>query len=221
MPTHAIIFDFDGIIVDSEPAHARAIAAAVQTLGMTFAHEQEFHRYIGRGDRECLAEVAAEQRRTLTPEQMEELVRVKAQAFTKAVAAGLVRPYPGSVELVLAAAERAPVAVCSGSVRAVVEPTLERLGLLGVLKTVVTVDDVTANKPDPAPYLLTAKRLGLDAGRCAAIEDSPTGIRAARGAGCRVHGVCHSFKRDRLNEAHHIHERIGELTVATLLDGRI
>lgn len=219
MPTSAIIFDFDGIIVDSEPVHGYAIAAAVRTMGMEFRHEEEFHRYIGRGDRECLTEIALQHGKRLTPGELDGLVRAKAAAFTAAVLEGRVLPYAGSVELVMAAAERMPVAVCSGSVREVVEPTLERLGLRGHLRTVVTVNDVTANKPDPAPYLLTARRLGVEPGVCAAIEDSPTGIRAARGAGCRVHGVCHSFNAGRLGEAHHIHRRIGDVSLEFLMNG--
>lgn len=218
MPSiRAIIFDFDGIIVDSEPAHCRAIGAALATIGLDFPHRDNFARYIGRGDRECLAEIAAEQSRPLSSADMEHLMRAKAAAFLEAAAAGDIRPYPGSVELIRAAAERAPVAVCSGSIREVIEPVLELLGLTGTLATLVTATDVARNKPDPAPYLLTASRLGLDPAACAAVEDSPTGIRSALGAGCRVHGICHSFPADRLSAAHHTHARIADLTPDLLL----
>lgn len=215
--TRAIVFDFDGVIVDSEPGHARAIAVAVAGLGMTFRHEHDFGRYIGRGDRECLHEIAAENGRELSPRDMDLLVQAKAEAFMAAARSGLVRPYPGAVELIRAAAERGPVAVCSGSVRGVVEPVLGILGLRQVLGAVVTCDDVTRNKPDPASYLLAAERLGIDPRQATAIEDSPTGIKAARAAGYRVVGVCHSFSAERLAEAHQVHAKIADAAAALLV----
>lgn len=212
----AIVFDFDGIIVDSEPAHCRSIEAALASLGLGFPHKQEYGRYIGRGDREVMAEVAAEQGRAVTAQEMERLVATKSRAFLDLAQSGFIRAYPGAIELVRAAAEAGPAAVCSGSERAIVEPVLDSLGLIGLLRTVVTANDVPKPKPDPAGYRLALLRLGAEPSEAVAIEDSPTGIRAARAAGLWVYGVCHSFPRERLSEAHVTHGRISELTLEML-----
>lgn len=212
----AIVFDFDGVIVDSEPAHAASIEIALATIGLGFPHKDDYSRYIGRGDRDVMTEIAADQGRELTPAEMQRLVEAKSRAFLDLARAGTIRPYAGSVELIHAAAEAGPVAVCSGSERAIVEPVLESLGLLPVFRTVVTASDVPRPKPDPTGYLLAAERLGVRPGRAVAIEDSPTGVRAAVAAGYRVHGVCHSFPRERLVEAHRIHQTTRDLTLDLL-----
>ena len=213
------MFDFDGVIVDSEPAHARAIELALAEFGMPFPGKQDYGRYIGRGDRECFAEVAREQGRDLTAQDMQRLVRIKAGVFLSAARAGMIRPFAGTVALVREAARHGPVGVCSGSLRENVEPVLESLGLTPLLGVIVTASDVTRNKPDPAPYLLAAIRLGMEASQCIAVEDSPTGIRSARAAGFTVHALCHSFPRERLAEAHRVHESSDSLTIAHLLGG--
>jgi HAD superfamily hydrolase (TIGR01509 family) len=214
--TGAIVFDFDGIIVDSEPAHCRSIEAALASMGMGFPRKHEYARYIGRGDREVMAEVAAEQGRVVSAAEMEQLVREKSAAFLDLARTGFIKAYPGSVELMRAAAGVVPVAVCSGSERAIVGPVLESLGVMGLLRTVVTANDVPRPKPDPAGYVLAAARLGVEPARAVAIEDSPTGIRAAREAGYRVCGVCHSFPRERLSGAHEVCETIAAVTLGRL-----
>ncbi len=213
----AIVFDFDGVIVDSEPAHALAIEAALARFGMPFPGRSDYGRYIGRGDRECFAEVAREQGRELTPADMERLVALKADAFVVEARSGRIKPYAGTVALLRAAAAAGHVGVCSGSIRASVEPVLEALGLIELLSVMVTADDVKRNKPHPEPYLLAATKLGLEPGACIAVEDSPTGIKSARGAGYTVHAVCHSFPRDRLSEAHRVHDSSEGMTIADLV----
>jgi beta-phosphoglucomutase len=214
MPDRALIFDFDGVIVDSEPAHCRAIEAALERLGMPFPGKHDYGRYIGRGDRECFIEVSHEQGRDLSTQELDRLVSLKAAAFLDAAKGGLIRPIDGTIALLRAAAESRRVGVCSGSQRESVLPVLETLGVRELLSVVVTASDVPRNKPDPAPYLLAASRLNQSPTRCVALEDSPTGIRSARAAGYTVHGVCHSFAAERLSEAHHVHASSAGLTLA-------
>src|SRR5690606_36880434 len=112
--------------------------------------------------------------------------------------------YEGTLALIRAAAERCPVTVCSGSGRLSVEPVLRKLDLLNFLGAIVTADDVTRTKPDPAPYLLAASRLAVAPERCVAIEDTPTGVRSARAAACEVIGVAHTVPASSLAEAHRV-----------------
>jgi beta-phosphoglucomutase len=216
MVPDAIVFDFDGVIADSEPAHAHAIGAALGALGLAFPGAHDYGRFIGRGDRECLIQAASEQGHDLSPEETERLIALKGEAFLEALASGLIRPYDATIALLRGAAERGPVGVCSGSMRQSVEPILESFGVRGLVGAVVTASDVPRNKPDPASYLMVASRLGVDPGRCVAVEDSPTGIRAARAAGYAVHAVCHSFPAERLSEADHVHASSRAITLEVL-----
>lgn len=217
MPARAIVFDFDGVLVDSEAVHERALLDAAAALGITPPRDDRPGRYVGLGDVEAFAMVARARGRELTPEELRRGITIKGEAFARAARSGSIPPYPGAVDLLRAVATVVPVAVCSGSRLADLEPVLRALGVSELLATVVSADDVPRTKPDPAPYRLVVQRLGLDASQCAAIEDSPAGISSARGAGLRVHAVCHTFERDRLAGAHYLHASIAELSVERLL----
>ena len=215
-----IVFDFDGVLVDSESVHERALLAAAAKLGMTAIRDERPGRYVGLGDVEAFERIAAANGRQLSADEMTLLIAMKGVAFGAASNAGAIDAYPGAVALLReASAAGHPVAVCSGSRRDDIEPILESLGVLPLLATVVSADDVEKTKPDPAPYLLVADRLGLSPARCLALEDSPAGITAALAAGLRVHALCHTFGPERLAGAHRIHDGISGLTLAALLSG--
>src|SRR4051812_46849166 len=155
-----IVFDFDGVLVDSEAVHERTLLAAAAKLGMTAIRGERPGRYVGLGDVEAFEQIAAANGRRLSAEDMELLIAMKGVAFGAAAEVGAIDAYPGAVSLVReAAAAGHPVAVCSGSRRDDIEPLLDSLGVLGLLATVVSADDVEKTKPDPAPYLLVASRL--------------------------------------------------------------
>src|SRR6188472_2847879 len=88
MPTRAIVFDFDGVIVDSEPAHARSIEIALNRLGLDFPYASDYSRFIGRGDKECFVEVAREQGRELSADDLATLKSHKERAFVDCLAEG-------------------------------------------------------------------------------------------------------------------------------------
>jgi beta-phosphoglucomutase len=217
MPLRAIVFDFDGVLVDSEAAHGAGLAAAAAALGMEIRGERP-DWYVGLGDHECFERIARANGRVPDAGLIADLVARKAEAFCRLSREGRISAYPGSFELLRSAAGRVPVAVCSGSHRRDIEPLLERHRASGLLSALVAADDVARTKPDPEPYLLAAKRLGVRPPDCVAIEDSPAGIASAVGAGLRVHAVCHSFPRERLGAAHHVHACIRGCGGALLRD---
>ncbi len=209
----ALVFDFDGVLVDSEPAHARSMAIAFERMGLTFdpRHYDGWHVFIGRGDRECIIELAAESGRTLSDAELERAIAFKAEAFQLPEVQTLITPIDATIALLRQAVARVPVAVCSGSVRDTVIRGLRRLGVAPALKAIVTCDDVPRNKPHPDPYIEAARRLGVAPQRAIAIEDSPTGIESARAAGLYVIGVAHSFPRERLSHAHESHDSSAQI----------
>jgi phosphoglycolate phosphatase-like HAD superfamily hydrolase len=104
MPTRAIVFDFDGVIVDSEPAHARSIEIALNRLGLDFPYANDYSRFIGRGDKECFVEVAREQGRELSPDDLATLKSHKERVFVDCLAEGFIRPYDATLALIREAA---------------------------------------------------------------------------------------------------------------------
>lgn len=214
--TDAVIFDFDGTIADSEPAHMRSILGTITPLGWSIDPDELFTRFVGRSDRYCFQTLAAEHGHGLNATGMDELLASKLELFLREAANGGVRAYAGAIELVHAAAARASVAVCSGSRRATIEPVLRRFGVLDCMRAIVPSDEVERPKPDPEAYRTCCARLGVEPGACVAIEDTDHGIASARGAGVRVIAVEHTCSPARLAEADDVVPRIDQITPAML-----
>ncbi|MBX3361238.1 MAG: HAD family phosphatase [Phycisphaeraceae bacterium] len=207
----AIIFDFDGVLVDSEPLHEWAIREAVSGLGWAFSHEQFVEGIVGRGDERAFVTIAGWNGGELTQARAAALLARKRALMAEGIAAGRYEVQEGAAEIVALAGERVPLAVCSGSRASVVCGMLDATGLAPHFRHVVTADDVSRAKPAPDGYMLAAGRLGVEAAGCVAIEDTPTGIEAAKGAGMRVIGVCHTCPAAALQEADEVLHRIGDL----------
>ncbi len=213
----AIVFDFDGVIVDSEPMHEAALRRTLAARGWEMSHESYIREYVGLADREILRAVALAHGRTLSPEELAELGREKSAHVHEAAGRGEPPAAPGVVDLVRDAGRRGPVGLCSGALRREILPILTRLGIADAFGTIVTCDDVPHAKPDPTGYRLTASRLQTPPGECVAIEDTLVGIRAAKDAGYKVVAVTQTFPRERLAHADLVVGRVGELTVERLL----
>lgn len=221
MPANAVIFDFDGVIVDSEPMHQRGLKAAVESLGMSFDDEEVDGvwggRYIGLDDRACFRMICEHNQRPFTPEVFEELSALKRTAVQQAFDDGELRPFPGVLELVRSVAARVPIAICSGARRHEIEPLVRRFGIAELLKTIVSADDVRIAKPDPEGYRLTCQRLEVRPHEAVAIEDSHRGITAGKAAGLRVIAVGHTFDRETLGEADEFIPKVADITLEMLL----
>lgn len=190
----ALVFDFDGVVVDSEPLHHRAYLRVLEPLGVDYGFDVYQQRYIAFDDRDNFRQMAADFGFDVSDGRLEAFIADKAVAFETIAREGLTA-LPGAVELMRTAREAMPVAICSGALRSDIEAILPGMGddLLGGLSTMVTADDVERSKPDPACYTLTAVQLGVDAANCVAIEDTPAGLTAARGAGMKTIAVTNSF----------------------------
>lgn len=200
----AVIFDFDGIIVDTEPLHYRAFQEILVPLGLGYSWAEYLRLYIGFDDRDAFRNTFLSAGRTLRDEELQALVREKGAAFQGIIAAG-VEPYPGVVELVRAIAGNLPLALCSGALPSDIEPILKQLGIAGLFDVIVTAADVQASKPDPESYTLAVAGLNsvhpdreIVPGLCLAIEDTPAGIASARGAGLKVLAVTNSYPEENL-----------------------
>jgi len=210
----AIVFDFDGVIVDSEPLHFEAFIETLRPEGIDFTWPEYVEHYIGFDDRGVFQAAFKASGKPLAPEQLRELGRAKEAAFSRLVQAGRAHPYPGTVELIKSLHGKIPLALCSGALRTDIQPVLEQLGLQSAFEVMVTADDVPVSKPDPASYQLVHQRLqehfpqveGPE--RCIAIEDTADGIRSAKATGFRVLALTHSHEAQALKEADWIVESL-------------
>uniref|UniRef100_A0A831U547 HAD family phosphatase n=1 Tax=Geobacter metallireducens TaxID=28232 RepID=A0A831U547_GEOME len=218
----AVIFDFDGIIVDTEPLHYRAFQAILEPLGLGYPWVEYVNLYMGFDDRDAFREAYRVHGRTLGDHELEQLIDRKAAAFQEIISSG-VAPYPGVVELIRSINGNLPLALCSGALRCDILPILAGLGLSEAFDVMVTAEEVTASKPDPASYALAVERLaaafadrGILPGRCLAIEDTPAGIASASGAGIPVIAVTNSYPAERLTGAVKVVDSLAGLTLGAL-----
>jgi beta-phosphoglucomutase len=197
--TSALIFDFDGVIVDTEPVHYRAFQEVLEPLKLGFPWEEYVGAYIGGDDRDVFRLRYRNAGKKLDDQKLAVFIAQKAAAFQRLVHVAGVKPYPGVIELIAAAEQKKiPVALCSGALRSDIEPVLKANGLEKTFAAIVTADDVAASKPDPASYRIVVEKLGLAPRTCLAIEDTPAGIQSAKGAGLKVVAVTNSHGRDKL-----------------------
>jgi HAD superfamily hydrolase (TIGR01509 family) len=179
----AVLFDNDGLLLDTEVLWTRAEVELFERHGQTFTIEHK-RQLIGTSGRTSEAIIERQLGRPGDgPELMAELHDMVMEAALRGV-----EPMPGAVEL-LDALDGVPLGVASNSPRAFVDRTLEVSGLRGRFGCVLSAEDVAHPKPAPDLYVELARVLGAEASACVALEDSPTGVTAARAAGTFVIGV--------------------------------
>ncbi|QEM68628.1 HAD family phosphatase [Geobacter sp. FeAm09] len=202
----AVIFDFDGIIVDTEPLHHKAFQRILEPLGLGFSWQQYVDTYMGFDDRDAFIEAFASQNRPLDAATLASLVEQKARVFQTVIQDGITS-YPGVVELITKLHQmQVPLAISSGALRSDIAPIVQQLDIAHCFDVIVTADDVTKSKPDPETYRLAFKKLAsrtapLSPERTVAIEDTPAGISAAQGAGLQIIGVTNSYPKELLSTA--------------------
>ncbi len=218
----AVVFDFDGIIVDSEPMHYRAFQKVLEPLGAGYSWQEYVDRYMGFDDRDAFREAFRVNGLQLHEGELNRLIAAKAACFQEVIAAG-VQPYPGVVELIRSLSGVIPLSICSGALRSDIEPVLEQLSLRGAFDLMVTAEEVQASKPDPASYRLAVERLrqafpaaGISPASSLAIEDTPAGITSATGAGLKVLAVTNSYPATELVQAVKTVDSLAGVTIEDL-----
>ncbi len=224
MKLKALIFDFDGIIVDTEPLHYRAFQEILNPLGLGYSWDDYVSLYMGFDDREAFREAFRAHHRAIDDKELELLISKKAEVFLKIIGNGI-KPYPGVVELIKSLSGNIPLALCSGALTSDIQPILNLLELQDKFDVIVTAEDVAASKPDPASYILAYKKLSsrypalmLKPDNCLAIEDTPAGIDSARAAGIAVMAVSNSYTEDKLLGATLVVNSLKNITLQHLRD---
>lgn len=199
MPT-AILFDMDGVLVDSEPRHVAAFEEVFAELLNGRPHGLNLPSYIGQSDRAVWLDFIAAHRPEHSLATLTELKQRRViERFRRDEPI-----FPGVPELVMALATKYPLAVASGSVHAVIREVLALKDLARHFRAVASVEDVGKSKPAPDVFLHAASRLGVAASDCWVIEDSRPGIQAGLAAGARVIAITNSHPAEELTAAHYI-----------------
>ncbi|MGE0446091.1 MAG: HAD family hydrolase, partial [Vicinamibacterales bacterium] len=159
----AIIFDFDGVIANSEPLHLRAFQEALGERGVFLSREEYFSRYLGYDDVGAFQALSRERRLGWSDGEIAALVALKGVTLQAMMHAGEVL-FPGAADFVRAAAAAVPVAIASGALRHEIDEIVEAAGIASCFVTIVASGDTPESKPSPAPYRLAFDRLNERAG---------------------------------------------------------
>ena len=184
----AVVFDFDGVLADTEPLHLRAFQETFAARGWSLDPGSYVERYLGYDDAGLVEVFARDRGLALDADDVGALLDAKSRAYRRLIESGAVL-CPGAARCVARLATRHPLAIASGALRAEITDILEGAGLLAPFRAVVGVDDVARSKPAPDCYLRAAELLGVPPHDCVAVEDSRRGLEAARSAGMRTIAV--------------------------------
>jgi beta-phosphoglucomutase len=202
MGLKAVLFDFNGVIINDEPLHQKLIEELMVAENLRPNPEEYRQICLGRSDRACLKDLFERRGRFLTDEQLVRLIERKSKAYQQQLAALEKLPiYAGLSDLIFQIrAAHLPMGVVSGAVRSEIELVLSRTELAQHFTVIVAGDEIPTSKPDPTGYLLGVDRLNqqipdlqLKPYECLAIEDTPAGIKAAKRAGMQVVGVANTY----------------------------
>lgn len=218
----AVIFDFDGVITDSEILHFRAFNSVLAAHGLELGKKEYYANYLGLSDKDCFAALIREGRLGIEPSQIESLIRKKTVVFeelarTDGKIIEGVRPF-----LEMLASNGVPMAICSGALRAEIELILDDSGLRDRFRAIVSAEQVKRGKPHPEGFLLALKKLterlsgSLTAKQCIVIEDSHWGLKAAKAADMHAIAVTNTYDADQLAGADKVVDRLDRLTLPDL-----
>src|SRR3954468_22617409 len=199
----AIVFDFDGVIANSEPLHYRAFRDVLADCGVGLSEPEYYQQYLGFDDLNVFRQLAADRGLVWTPERIGALVATKAVRMERLERDGSIL-FPGATALIQRTSAAVPIAIASGALRAEIGRILDREELTSCFRFVVGAEDTPASKPAPDPYLRAVALLAqsmdhLLASQCVAVEDSPWGLQSARAAGLRTVAVAHTYSRATLD----------------------
>jgi len=219
----AVIFDFNGIIVDDEPVHFELFQQVLGEQGIVLTEEDYYERYLGFDDRGAFTAAYRESGRALDEKELNRLVECKARYYKETIRTKM-RVFPGVPSLVSSLSKRLPLAIASGALRNEIETLLGALSLRSYFQVIVSAEDVRQGKPEPEIFLKALAQLNattrpahpITASDCIVIEDSREGIRGARRAGMPCLAVTNSHSSDDLAEANAIVESLEEVELSFL-----
>lgn len=217
----AVIFDFDGVLVDSEQLHHKAFNRVLTKFHYQLSSREYYDRFLGLSDEELLRIVDKERNLSLSNQQFDQLLGEKANLFKEmATEAGIIEGVPRSLNML--SYGRIPMAICSGALQPEIETILKSAGLRNYFEVIVSAEQVEKGKPDPEGFLLALKLLNKKLHKsikpedCVVIEDSHWGLEAAKAAGMRAVAITNTYAAEHLKPADKIITHLTDLTLPNL-----
>lgn len=205
----AIIFDFNGVILNDEPIHFKAMQEAVSALGLELTEKDYWDKYLPFDDNECLRAICRDHARQISEEQHTLLIQTKVESYERRIRNSYPL-FPGASPFIQQAALHYPLALASGARREEIESTLRATELRKHFLVVVAAEDFTLGKPHPESFLLALEKLNearravhgnIRPEECLVIEDSVGGVAGATAAGMHCLAVSNSYPPEKLAEA--------------------
>jgi len=220
----AIIFDFNGIIIDDEPLHYQSMRDIVAPLGIDISIEEYWNKYLPFDDEACLDAICGDYSIRLEARDRQQMLKNKNELYRKMLQ-NHYPLFPGAARLIRTASRKYPLAIASGARREDIARTLAATGLSEFFSVVVGAEDFRMGKPHPESFLLALARLNeelngrpspVQPGECLVIEDSVGGVDGARAAGMPCLAVSNSYPRERLRAANCVVSSLREVDLPML-----
>lgn len=218
----AIIFDFNGILVDDEPIHLEMFQKVLREEGLSLDESEYCSRYLGMDDRGCFRAFYQDHGRKLDEPFLAELVRRKAVYYRDTIEKRII-VFPGVKRLVPELSSRFPLAIASGALRSEIEIILQKIALKDYFRAIASADDVTEGKPAPEIFLKALSLLNqretvrpIQPAETLVVEDSKEGLLAAHRAGMKCLAVTNSHPAEELKKAEAIVRGLDEATIPFL-----
>jgi beta-phosphoglucomutase len=203
----AILFDFDGVIVNSEPLHLFAFQKVLEAEKIDLSEEEYYRELIGFDDRGAFRHLYEKRKIDIEPKDLSRLMTRKSEMVMELIEDKKYHALPGVEEFVRGLWRHYPLAICSGALREEIEAMLAGIALRDCFATIVAAEDVTVGKPDPRGYILCMDQVSqiahvaLKPENCLVIEDAPSVIKTVNAAGFATLGVATSYDIEKLTEA--------------------
>ena len=218
----AVIFDFDGVITDSEILHLRAFNQSLAPYCVEISTKDYYKNYLGYSDFDCYKKLIDNGLLKINERQIDDIVKKKSKIFEE-----LTKTEGRTIEgvhefLQMLEDNNIPMAICSGSLLVEIEVILEESGLRHYFTEIVSAEQVKKGKPHPEGFLLCLKKLNkksrppIAAGECIVIEDSHWGLQAGKAAGMHTVAVTNSYDAGQLSMAEEIVSNLNVLTIENL-----
>jgi beta-phosphoglucomutase len=206
----AVLFDFDGVLVHSEPLHHMAFCQVLAEEKIELSEEEYYRELVGFDDRGAIEHIYSRRNLRLDPKTLLRVLTRKTEATMELINGRKYQALPGVDEFVRGLWRHYPLAICSGAMREEIEAMLEGIGLRDCFPTIVAAQDVKHGKPNPEGYRLATKLVGkrirkpLKPADCLVIEDAPTVCESVRAAGFKVLAVTNTYPAEKLRKANYI-----------------
>jgi beta-phosphoglucomutase len=228
MTIKAVLFDFNGVIINDEKIHEQLIEELLISENLRPRRDEFRQVCLGRSDRSCIAELLNSRYRVVTEAYLYQLIARKSAAYLEKLESLEVLPIYGGLEDFILSLQGAglKLAVVTGALHIEVETVLSRAGLAKYFSAIVTAEDITKSKPAPDGYLMAVKclnecypGLNLSPKECLVIEDTPAGIQAGHQAGMPVVGVANSYPFHMIHrQATWVVDRFADLELNRVLE---